>query len=408
MTSSYSTNIDSPSTATDLTTFGVFLDAHRPALAAAMAQSPGLGPIPAERRLALSDRTVGALIATLGNPDAAAAWCGELLNDPQGPGLPALETHIFLDAAREQLLAAALDALVAGVGGAKEGVTTIMHQLDAVHRTVTIYFQKEREAETRRVNARLEQSLATSPLATIEWDRTGSILRWNPAAERIFGWSADEAVGKNIIALLVPDIQAADARAISASVLRNENLSSLRHENKHKDGRVLTCQWYNALLRDEQGEAIGALSQVQDVTEEIRAEEALRESQEQLIMAQQAALRELSTPLIPLADGLVAMPLIGSIDSTRAQQVIEGLLEGVSANHARVAILDITGVPVVDTQVANALLRAAQAVKLLGARVVLTGIRPEVAQTLVGLGVDLTSIVTRSSLQAGIAYAMGK
>jgi rsbT co-antagonist protein RsbR len=76
--------------------------------------------------------------------------------------------------------------------------------------------------------------------------------------------------------------------------------------------------------------------------------------------------------------------------------------------HAQVAILDITGVPVVDTQVANALLRAAQAVKLLGAQVVLTGIRPEVAQTLVGLGVDLGDIVTRGTLQSGIAFALGR
>ena len=120
-----------------------------------------------------------------------------------------------------------------------------------------------------------------------------------------------------------------------------------------------------------------------------------------------AALAELSTPLIPISDDTVVMPLVGTIDSRRAQQVIEGLLVGIVETRAQVAILDITGVPVVDTQVANALLRAAQAVKLLGAQVVLTGIRPEVAQTLVGLGVDLTGIVTRSTLQSGIAFALG-
>jgi rsbT co-antagonist protein RsbR len=85
--------------------------------------------------------------------------------------------------------------------------------------------------------------------------------------------------------------------------------------------------------------------------------------------------------------------------------VIETLLAGVAASRATTAILDITGVQVVDTQVANALLRAAQAVKLLGARVVLTGIRPEIAQTLVGLGVDLGSITARATLQSGIAFA---
>jgi anti-anti-sigma regulatory factor len=85
--------------------------------------------------------------------------------------------------------------------------------------------------------------------------------------------------------------------------------------------------------------------------------------------------------------------------------VLETLLQGIASSGAQVAILDITGVPVVDTQVANALIHAAQAVKLLGAQVVLTGIRPEVAQTLVGLGADLGGIITRSSLQSGIAYA---
>ncbi|MFN8566762.1 MAG: STAS domain-containing protein [Kouleothrix sp.] len=87
--------------------------------------------------------------------------------------------------------------------------------------------------------------------------------------------------------------------------------------------------------------------------------------------------------MIPISDGLVAMPLIGTIDSKRAQQVIEALLSGVSAQRATTVIIDITGVQVIDTQVANALLRAAQAVKLLGAQVLLTGIRPEIAQTLV-------------------------
>lgn len=134
--------------------------------------------------------------------------------------------------------------------------------------------------------------------------------------------------------------------------------------------------------------------------------EALAAARDEVIRAQEAALRELSTPLIPLSDTAVVMPLIGSIDSTRARQIMETLLEGIASNAANLVILDITGVPIVDTQVANGLIQAAQAAKLLGARVVLTGIRPEVAQTLVGLGVDLRGIVTRSTLQSGIAYAL--
>jgi rsbT co-antagonist protein RsbR len=147
---------------------------------------------------------------------------------------------------------------------------------------------------------------------------------------------------------------------------------------------------------------------VRDISEQKHGEEALRQAilQEEVIRAQAATLAELSTPLIPISDDVMVMPLIGSVDSRRAQQVLESLLSGVAERRARVAILDITGVTVVDTQVANGIVRAAQAVKLLGAQVILTGIRPEVAQTLVGLGVDLSGIVTRGSLQSGIALAI--
>ncbi len=144
-----------------------------------------------------------------------------------------------------------------------------------------------------------------------------------------------------------------------------------------------------------------------DLTDRKRAEEAIRlgMQQEETLRAQNAALAELSTPLIPISDEVMVMPLIGAVDSQRAQRVIETLLMGIGQSKARVVILDITGVPVVDTQVANALIRAAQALRLLGSEVILTGIRPEVAQTLVGLGADLSSITTRSSLQSGIAHA---
>jgi anti-anti-sigma regulatory factor len=147
---------------------------------------------------------------------------------------------------------------------------------------------------------------------------------------------------------------------------------------------------------------------VRDVTEHKQTEEILRRSadQQQIIQLQAAALRELFTPMIPISDDVMAMPLVGAVDTRRAQQVIEVLLQGVAASRARIVILDITGVPLVDTQVANALLQAARSVRLLGAQVLLTGIRPEVAQTLVGLGVDLGGLVTRATLQDGITYAM--
>jgi rsbT co-antagonist protein RsbR len=177
---------------------------------------------------------------------------------------------------------------------------------------------------------------------------------------------------------------------------------------RRRDGSIVQCQASSFLIRSSPDDPGVIASIVRDITFQQRAEQERLDLQEQVIAAQQAALRELSTPLIPLADGLVAMPLIGSIDSGRAQQILDELLYGVASNHAATAIIDITGVPVVDTQVAGALVRAAQAVELLGARVVLTGIRPEVAQTLVGIGVNLGSIITRSTLRDGITYALGQ
>lgn len=134
--------------------------------------------------------------------------------------------------------------------------------------------------------------------------------------------------------------------------------------------------------------------------------EALARARDAIIDAQRAVLRELSTPLIPISDSVMVMPLIGTIDSSRARQIISALLEGVAAARTSTMIIDITGVPVVDSQVADILIHASQAVKLLGADVVLTGIRPEVAQTLVSQGIDLNGIVTLGTLQAGIRYAM--
>lgn len=315
---------------------------------------------------------------------------------------------------RHLLVKLGLRAIAAGVTNADAGLERLIDLVSEFNVIITEGYQRQllediqrQSSELRATQYRLEQAFYNSPLATMEWDSNGIVRFWNASAERIFGWSPEEAIGKNIIQMLVPDIAMEHVQAIVAALLNGQATNS-RNVNITKDKRLITCQWYNAILRDEQGNVVGLLSQTEDVTNQLQGEEERAALQEQVIQAQAAALRELSTPLIPLADGVVAMPLIGSIDSARAQQVIEGLLIGVAENHASVTILDITGVPVVDTQVANALLQAAQAVKLLGAKVVLTGIRPEVAQTLVGLGVDMSGITTRSTLQSGIAYAFGR
>lgn len=132
--------------------------------------------------------------------------------------------------------------------------------------------------------------------------------------------------------------------------------------------------------------------------------ESLVENQNSLL----ETLRELSSPVIPVFEGILVLPLIGNIDTQRAAQILDGLLAGIERYRAQVVLMDVTGVPIVDTSVANHLLQAAQAARLLGAEAVLVGVRPEVAQTMVQLGVGHIGLVTRSNLQSGVQYAFSR
>jgi rsbT co-antagonist protein RsbR len=205
--------------------------------------------------------------------------------------------------------------------------------------------------------------------------KTDKELPWQPGEAEVF-----QAVDRRVMADGVP-------------------VTDIDETVVYADGTQEWFEAHKAPLHDQAGQVVGVLATYTNITRRKRAEET--------IQAQTVMLHELSTPVIPFSEEVLVMPLIGSIDTRRAQQALETLLSSIATSRARIAILDITGVPVVDTQVANALLRAAQAVSLLGAQVVLTGIRPEVAQTIVGLGVSLEGVVTRSSLRSGIAYAMG-
>jgi len=172
-------------------------------------------------------------------------------------------------------------------------------------------------------------------------------------------------------------------------------------------GEAFPTQYNAFLVRDQQtGQPLGIGAVTRDLRVAKRAEEERRRLLDEIIRTQASMLAEFSTPLIPISDHVVVMPLIGTADEARAEHVLESLLAVVTSRSAKVAILDITGVATVDAAVAHALLRAARAVRLLGAEVVLTGIRAEVAQALIGLGVDLGNIVTRSTLQSGVAFAM--
>lgn len=134
--------------------------------------------------------------------------------------------------------------------------------------------------------------------------------------------------------------------------------------------------------------------------------EAFSVEWERTVSLQKIALQELSASLIPVFDKISVMPLVGTIDTERAKLIMENLLEGVVKQRAEVVLLDITGVPVVDTMVAHHIIQAADAVRLVGAKCMLVGIRPEIAQTIVTLGIELNDFTTTSTLRRGMQEAL--
>ena len=159
------------------------------------------------------------------------------------------------------------------------------------------------------------------------------------------------------------------------------------------------------------GSDVALLNRVQDAYEPAANRIAITvgvgfvQERERVIRQQQEAIRELSTPVLPVRERLLILPIIGVIDPQRARQLTEQLLHGIRANRAKVVVMDITGVPVMDANVANHLVQTVEAARLLGATVIVTGLSPEIAQTLVTIGVDLAKMTTVGDLQGGIEQA---
>jgi rsbT co-antagonist protein RsbR len=134
--------------------------------------------------------------------------------------------------------------------------------------------------------------------------------------------------------------------------------------------------------------------------------EVFMATREELILRQQQELLELSTPVVKLWDGILALPVIGTLDSARTQVVMESLLQTVVATNSKFAIIDITGVPTVDTLVAQHLLKTITAARLMGAECIISGVRPQIAQTIVHLGINLEDVITKAKLSDAFALAL--
>jgi len=166
-----------------------------------------------------------------------------------------------------------------------------------------------------------------------------------------------------------------------------------RASDGHDDAKLFADVW----------DCLRALDQLSLYTTEVH-----QQAREELIRRQSEEMLELSTPVIQLWDGILAMPLIGTLDSARTQTVMESLLQQIVATRSPIAILDITGVPTVDTLTAQHLMKTVAATRLMGAECIISGIRPQIAQTIVHLGVSLGDIVTKASLADAFRLALKK
>jgi rsbT co-antagonist protein RsbR len=228
-------------------------------------------------------------------------------------------------------------------------------------------------------------------------DRDARITTVNRATCALSRYSKEELVGQPL-SMLFSDVPI-DALIGSGGMDHQERLC------RTKGGQAAPISFSASVLRNNNDEIQGLVCVAQDLTERKQLDEEhwrLREA----VQRQSIILEELSTPLIPITREILVLPLVGSLDEQRATQMIEALLQEIVSHRARVAIIDITGVRVMGTTAVHGIVRAVQTVRMIGADVLLTGIRPEVALALVQIGADLSEVVTFGTLQRGIAHAL--
>jgi rsbT co-antagonist protein RsbR len=214
----------------------------------------------------------------------------------------------------------------------------------------------------------------TADISGAEWDRTREFLKEFSAGRAKDGFTPSET-------------------ASFVLSLKQPLFVALRDEFEKDPDALLAANWEGAELVDKLG---------------LFTLESFQKTREDIISRQQQELLELSTPVVRLWDNVLALPLIGTLDSARTQVVMQNLLDAIVETRSDYAIIDITGVPVVDTLVAQHLLKTVAAARLMGADCVISGIRPQIAQTIIHLGVDLSDVITKATLADAFALVLRK
>jgi anti-anti-sigma factor len=287
----------------------------------------------------------------------------------------------------------------------------IIEQLIDAQNAHLIYYLEKQQQDQQKLHQEASQRQLESHLFAVLAERTpdaiaitdiqGVVTYANPSFHQSLLLSSP-ATGQAMKTFIKNE---SDFEPVFAAMVKDGSWSGMV-DFKRSNGEEFVGHLTVFPIVDDSGNVIAVPGIMRDISKELSQKQEHSRLQQELIETQQMMLRELSTPIIPLTDSILVMPLVGRIDNTRAQQVMENLLEGVVQHAAEVVILDITGVPFMDADIADILLRIARAVSLLGARMMLTGIRAEVAQTLVALDLGLNSIETHATLQTGIRQAI--
>ena len=266
------------------------------------------------------------------------------------------------------------------VGGDESGLLSdwIAHQLAATTLRRDLLEDEDLKAQSRRflgaLRAVLQNGGADQDITAPAWEDARALLADIAQTRARQGFSPSET-------------------ATFVFSLKQPLFDRLRGELAHDPAALADALWKTSTLLDALG---------------LYTTELYQKGREEAIARQQLEMIELSTPVVELWDGILALPLIGTLDSARTQIVMETLLQKIVDTGADIAIIDITGVPTVDTLVAQHLLKTVAAARLMGAECIISGIRPQIAQTVVHLGVDLQDVITKATLADAFAVALKK
>ena len=251
-------------------------------------------------------------------------------------------------------------------------------------------------------------------MGVIEFQPDGTIMSANPAFLKLMGYTEGELAGQHHRVFVTPQERVSAEYASFWQELASGKVKSGQFHRLAKGGKSIWLEAnYNPVF-DLEGRVERVVKFAIDITDKVESaratEIALKQVREAELIREELnlALEEMSTPVMPIWDGILLLPLIGVVDSARTDQVVNKTLERINETRSKVFLLDISGVPAMDTAVANQLLKISKATQLMGCETVISGLSPAIARTMVELGVEVGEVRTTATLQQAFAIALGK